>query len=197
MRPALNRQQSVQLLSDNRNEVGGGVNFCIIPVSIAALIVASLYVPGQEDDVCSPKEGTKPIIHPVTFLYIAGGLQMANFVLFFFAVLLAVFMENKLPLTSIGALSIPLSLFYTIWAIIGLVIYMNQLNSNCIDQPVAKMMLAWSIIEISLIILTCCLLCCLIACFGLLTGVVMGAQRLGNIDVDDDNDDADPLLVNL
>merc|ERR1712217_240569 len=56
-------------------------------------------------------------------------------------------------------------LFYLVWAAIGMAMYSNQMSDACQDEEIAKVILAWSVIQYAFIGLGCC---CLAVCFHVL-----------------------------
>lgn len=157
--PRLNRQQSVhQRLEQNQQQIGGGLNCCTLPAAIAALIIA-----GNSDwENSSCNDGTTYTIDPVTFLYVAGGVQV-GFAFFYF---LGQYCKQDNCMKSLNGLTGALSLFYFIWAIIGLIMYDNQFSDDCKKHNVSLMILAWCIIDIAIRGLICCGLTCFICCAG-------------------------------
>ena len=53
----------------------------------------------------------------------------------------------------------PLS-FSFIWAVIGLVIYNEELSDECQHEPIGQMLLAWSIIQVICAGPALCIMCC-------------------------------------
>ena len=154
----LHRQRSFQRIEENQQGIGIGLNCCTIPVAIAALVIASNC--NWNENACN--NNTKYTIKPPVFLLIAGGIQVGFAGLY----LLGQLCQQEECLKSLSGLTCGISIFYFVWAVIGLDMYVNQFNAECQEEDIAKMVLAWCIIDISMRALICCCMFLFICCAG-------------------------------
>eukprot|EP01083_Nonionella_stella_P015109 42275_1 len=49
-----------------------------------------------------------------------------------------------------------LGIFFLVWDVIGLDMYANQMSDDCQEEDIAKMILAWYIIQYACLVLGCC-----------------------------------------
>eukprot|EP01083_Nonionella_stella_P014465 40628_1 len=98
------------------------------------------------------------------FLMIAGITQLIQFGLNTFVLLIIVCFGVNLNENAGNKGSGCMGLFYLSWAIIGLVMYAQQMSPECQQEAIGKMVLAWSVIQLSFIPLVCFCICCVVAC---------------------------------
>ena len=172
-RPALTRQSSLQQLVKNQQQVGTGCICCLLPLAIAAIVIASEYDPS-----ISSCTSDHHMIDLKIFLYIAGGIQL-GFSTIYICIscchsYASISIEQSVALfRSINASNCLFIIFYLIWAGIGCFMYHEQMNINCRSESISIMILSWSIIQFALFGLSfgCILLavCCVGAVFGMAT----------------------------
>eukprot|EP01084_Bolivina_argentea_P095105 170985_1 len=185
-RPLLTTEPSTQQVRDGSCKFNLYVVICLAS-SIAALVIALEY-----DENTSSCNGSKYTIDLKTFLLCVAGVPIGYFCWRATAMCCAfvccvLFWENnevkrsdKIYFTFGNAkinfdvgllLDLPFLLFWVTWAVIGLVMYSDQMSSDCHEEDVAKMILAWSLIVIigvgawSIIVIGgliyfCCIICC-------------------------------------
>ena len=174
--PRLARQQSIERIQEKKNEIGLSFIWCGFPAAIAALVIA-----GSTDWDSSPCNiDITYILDPVDFLTITGAIQVTFAVCY-----MLVFCNTlccygpccfcmKIPRCQKDEFSkfffsstLVISIFFIVWAILGLLMFFIQFNDECKSEPIALMILSWSIIYIALMILTffsmglfiCCNMC--------------------------------------
>eukprot|EP01083_Nonionella_stella_P093006 260490_1 len=154
--PRLTRQTSVQKIQENQNQIGSGLGCGTIAPAIAAVVIASQYEGGACD-------GVNYTVDLVTFLNVAGWMAIGQVLLYILATCCGACAseENKAAFTKLAtAPSCLCFIFYLIWAAIGLYMWVNQMSAECQDEPIAKMILAWGIIQYAIIgCVGCCLMC--------------------------------------
>ena len=165
-RPRLSRQESVQHVQENHKHYGTGLNCCLFPPAVAALTIASTY-----NWSTSPCNGTEYTIDPILYLKVAGGIQCGYVALFVISLCIS---ENFTK--ALSGLTCPLSLFFFIWSVIGLVIYVDQMNPQCQEEDLALMILSFASIDIGVRILACACLTCFICCAGVFMGIAAVAD---------------------
>mmetsp|Transcript_16395 Transcript_16395/g.14695 ORF Transcript_16395/g.14695 Transcript_16395/m.14695 type:complete len:191 (-) Transcript_16395:451-1023(-) len=180
--PRLTRQQSVQKLEENQQGIGIGLNCCTLPAAVAALVIAS----NCDWDNSECNDGTSYTIDPIDFLYVAGGIQVGFAGLYF----LGQCCKAEKCLKSLTSLTMCMSLFYFIWAIIGLVMYNEQMSSECQSEDIAIMILAWSVIDIAIRGLACCCMIFFLCCAGMVMALDDGSGTRGRRE-------QDPLLSSV
>eukprot|EP01084_Bolivina_argentea_P072353 131372_1 len=119
--------------------------------AIAAIVIAADY--DEKTSACgNPDDYT---INLQTFLYLGGGTQIVYGVI-------------SMALRCIGTGTERSDgcegLFLLVLAIIGLVMWDNQFSEECQEEPIAKMILAWSVIPFCAMGLICIIICCYVAC---------------------------------
>ncbi len=130
--------------------------FCLIMLSPA---VASLVIALQYDKNTSPCNATSFTTDKgffcstgnglKCFLMTAGILQISQFCFGTLLLLIDVFFEiNGVKAGNRGGGC--LGIFYMVWAIIGVVMYENQMSEECQQEAIGKMVLLWSVIQLSL-----------------------------------------------
>ena len=124
-----------------------------IPTAIAAIIIGETYTMQT-----SPCYGPIYIIAPKRYLCIVGIIQLV------FGIFYAIGQcsKRKKWLNSLNGLTGCLLIYYIVWAIIGLIMYDNQFNDQCKQEIIAKMILSWCIINISLtglVFIITCIVC--------------------------------------
>lgn len=165
-RPRLSRQQSLQRVQENQDNVGGCVSFCYLPAAIAGLVIASQY--DKETSPCN--DGPKYYVDLVTFLYVAGGIQCGYSALYF----LGLCLQKESCMKSLNQIYSCIGIFFFAWSVVGLVIYDQQMSKECQNEPIGKMILSWCVIQLALGFAVCCcvfaLICCGAAVFGIFGG---------------------------
>eukprot|EP01084_Bolivina_argentea_P158735 276508_1 len=161
--PLLRRQTTLLHFQTHHSKVTDAcILFWLFP-SVAALAIGYTY-----DASTSPceisKDGTNYIIDLREFLLCAGGIHLAHFILHTTIKCLLSLLDkhetrNKYKAGTSGVIVIFL-LFDCVWSIIGLVMYSTEMSNDCQNEDVAKMILAWCIIQSSLIGLGCCCATC-------------------------------------
>jgi len=90
------------------------------------------------------------------YLYVAGGVQGG---------LVAVLIFGKCAFVShLKGCSFFFQCFFLAWAWYGCWIWDTQMNSECQSTDLAKMMLAWSVLQYILLVVGPCWLCCMVPC---------------------------------
>ena len=184
--PPLTRQESLQRIQERQQEISGGGQCIVLPPAIAAVIIASQYDPSISPCGIDSNSYT---IDLVTFLNVAGYLQIAYGALHLLLLCcsMSASQENKVKINQcLQAPACCLFLFYLIWAGIGLYIYDNEMSEQCQSEPIAKMILSWSIIQYALVGLALCCVTCI--CFCALFAV--GAAAVIR---DEQSSETDPL----
>merc|ERR1712154_454438 len=103
------------------------------------------------------------------FCYIGGYMQIGQVALACLATCIANAVSDENKKTLLRCVNAPgccLGLFYLAWAGIGLYMYSNQMTPECKDEPIAKVLFAWSLIPYCLIGLACCCIPCCICGLG-------------------------------
>ena len=145
--------------------------------AIAAVIIASQY--DENNNSCN--DGTKYLIHPQTYLYVAGGVQLAMSIIYFFTQIVAFVCFSPAIWESIKffmsqglcrLISSCYPLWHLIWACIGIYIYIAEMSENCQNEDIGIMILSWCIIEF---IGVCCI-SCIVMCWIFIALTVMSAQ---------------------
>lgn len=165
----LRRQNTFDSFGDaEKQQNGQAANFCLLAPAIVAVVIASEY---NENAACGTDEPDGGYtVDLVAYLNTAGYITIgwAAFVLtcncFMRCVCSA---ENQLKAAQ--ALIAPVFcfiLFQIAWASVGLYMYDNEFSDGCKDTSIAKMILSWGIIQISLFGLVVCCLCTAMICAG-------------------------------
>eukprot|EP01084_Bolivina_argentea_P306211 529098_1 len=131
----------------------------ILGPSIAALVVGIQY---PADSICNDEEYT---IDLKDFLVIAGGAYIGWFCLGCFimccgALCCSERSQLQFKLVVFAVFACPLLIWSLAWAIIGLIIYDQQMSGYCQTEPIGQMICAWSAIQITLIGAACCIMAC-------------------------------------
>ena len=173
---SLTRRASVYIAQyeekTNKEQVACIATYALLIASapaIAAVIIAHNY--DAATSACN--DGTKYLIDPQTYLYVAGGVQLGMSGIYFFTQIVAFlcFTEEAWIKTRIfmsqGCCRVISSLYplwHLIWAIIGVYIYAAEMSKACQNEQIGVMILAWCILEF---IAVCCMSCC-IMCWALI-----------------------------
>ena len=173
------RAASIRRLNRYQRWIGVTLISLTTPSAIAAIVIGDTYT--MQTSPCF--DATQYIIAPKRYLLIAGIIQLV------FGIFYAIgqCFKAKRWLNSLNGLTGCLTLFYLTWAIIGSIMYYQQFNDQCKDESIAKMILSWCIINISVIILTIGIFC--IICF-IPIGDNNNSQRRGQRE-------RDPLLQSV
>lgn len=131
----------------------------VLPVAIAALVIAN------EDNTNSACDNGNFTVGLTTFLNVAGMLQLVvlSLTICIFCTM-SIRWETCCALDcfqgciergrrEMSAVAFCILLFDLIWAVIGLVIYCNEMDSDCQQEAIAIMILSWCIIQM-------CYVCC-------------------------------------
>lgn len=181
-RPPLTRQASVQRIQENQDNVGGCISFCYLPAAIAAIIIAKQY--DESSSACAGKQYTVDL---VDFLLIAGGIQIGYSVLYF----LGLCLRQESCMKGLNQCYSCIGLFFFAWSVIGLVIYDQQMSSECQNEPIGIMILSWSVIQLTLGFAICCCICIVLICGASLFAIFGADAQAVQSDIGDN--DADPL----
>eukprot|EP00483_Globobulimina_turgida_P003908 UN03916 len=164
----LHRQASLQTVTENKEKLeqgSSGCACCALAPAIAALVIVGQY--DKDDSDCIGNY----TIDLVTFLEVGAYIIIAWVGLSIVAGCIRyVLKENEELVLCINCccLAIPglcVVAWQLTWAGVGLSMYVNQMSDSCQDEPIAKMIFAWSLIPFCGIGLACC--CCFIAiCCG-------------------------------
>ena len=138
----LHREKSVEQIKDKQTEIGACWSCCLLPVAIAAVII------GSQFDISTSECGNFSIDLDM-FLYIGGGTQI-GFTFLYFCGLCC---KNQCCIACMNGWSCCFILCYLIWAGIGFYIYNHEMTTQCRSEPIAAMLLAWSIIQYLLLII--------------------------------------------
>ena len=172
-------QRAPILLNDTRNEpVAKALGICYIlwfvlalAPCIVALLFASEYSNFRSSLVCNVNNRNYTVGLD-TWLFVASILSILVSVTYiilnsyqtFFASLSMYRKISQSLLSPIHALiQFVITLFHTIWAIIGLIIYTQQMSPQCQQTDVALMILIFAVLEL---LNTSCVGCCFCAIIG-------------------------------
>eukprot|EP01083_Nonionella_stella_P013032 36783_1 len=132
-RPLLYRQKTQEVLAAKQVVFGCVLQLIFLAPAIAAVVIAFDY--DEKSSPCgNPNDYT---INLQYFLWIGGGTQILYGVYY-----IAVRCVGRATGTSDSCEG----LWLLIWAIIGLVMWDNQFSVACQGEPIAQMILAWSVI---------------------------------------------------
>lgn len=180
--PSISRRASIyyeQYQERASKEAVACIATCVLLIAsapaIAAVIIASQYDP--DNNSCN--DGTDYLIDPVTYLYVAGGVQLGMSIIYFFTQIVAFLCFNpihwiRLKSCTSGILCRCISscypLWHLIWACLGVYIYVAQMSKNCQEEDIGIMILAWCIIEfIGVCCISCCIMCWIFMALAVLT----------------------------
>eukprot|EP00483_Globobulimina_turgida_P001871 UN01873 len=179
-------QTTISTIQGRQEEIGGGCACILLPAAIAAVVIASQY-----DADASPCGGSTFTIDLQLFLYIVGYIQIGYCALHLCIACCSnsCSEENKASLLRlVRAPDCLLLCFYLSFAGIGLYMYCNQMSEGgCKQEPIAMMILAWSIIQYALIGLAFCCILCMFCFMGAIFGAVAAAKAVGD-EMSDDRD---------
>mmetsp|Transcript_6167 Transcript_6167/g.10169 ORF Transcript_6167/g.10169 Transcript_6167/m.10169 type:complete len:178 (+) Transcript_6167:110-643(+) len=118
-------------------------NWCLLPTAIAALVIAFI----TDWDSSSCNDGTRYTIQPIVFLYVAGATRIGYSTLY----CLGFFCKQRAKelIEGLDSLLCAFVLFNCAWAVIGLVMFIAECNTECQTEPITLMILSWSIIELT------------------------------------------------
>mmetsp|Transcript_44420 Transcript_44420/g.71146 ORF Transcript_44420/g.71146 Transcript_44420/m.71146 type:complete len:202 (+) Transcript_44420:18-623(+) len=172
---------------------------CFLPFAIAAIVIAAQY-----DATTSECANEQLIIDLATFLYVAGFVLVAEFVLHVL-VRCASIKASPLRLAAVSSLTTCgdccFVTFHVIWAGIGLYMYIDEMTAGCQQEAIGQMLLAWSISIY--VLLSCCRVVVLWGCGAVVDRVYavrLSQEKEATMTVDDTDesgDDAhetDPLI---
>lgn len=142
----LQRQRSVEVIQQNPGNTSLANFCCIMPPAVAALVIASDY--DADESACSADNFT---IGLQTFLYVSGGVGIGMLVYSLCIVCLAKMKSVDNAMSLLGGPACCSFIFSLVWAGIGLHMYSVQMSSECQDEEIATMILAWSVIQVSLL----------------------------------------------
>lgn len=163
------------LLNDPRKEpVAKFLGMCYIccfvlalTPCIVALLFAYEYVNNESSVICQqPINNNKYIIPLDIWLYTAAILTIIISLIYIFINGYQTFAASLIIYTKISEFLLSplhalfqflITSFHTVWGIIGIYIYCNQMTSECQSTDIATMILIFSILEL---INTCCVSCC-------------------------------------
>eukprot|EP00485_Elphidium_margaritaceum_P009773 CAMPEP_0202704294 /NCGR_PEP_ID=MMETSP1385-20130828/16990_1 /ASSEMBLY_ACC=CAM_ASM_000861 /TAXON_ID=933848 /ORGANISM="Elphidium margaritaceum" /LENGTH=189 /DNA_ID=CAMNT_0049362277 /DNA_START=78 /DNA_END=647 /DNA_ORIENTATION=- len=168
--PRLTRQASLQRVSENKEGVSSGFGCCLLPVGIAAVVIASGY--DASTSSCDANASSYTVDLKL-FLNVAGYSIIGMTVLSCCGAMSKPFFKLT---SSIGLLA---SMFWFAWSVIGIYMYDNQMSSECQDEPIAKMILSYSIIQIVFTALLAGCVFCLVCVLGgiAVASAVAGSQE--------------------
>ena len=132
--------------------------------AIASLVIASEYNPSTS--VCEKSNDNDDISYIINlrdWLIYAGCINLGHFILHTCsAICNACKCSSHVSGGGVSGFGCLILLFDFVWSIIGLIMYNQQMSNLCHETDVAKMILSWCIIKLSLIGLGCCCLTCLL-----------------------------------
>ena len=143
----------------------------VLPAAISCLVIGNEYA---NDPACSDGNYT---VNLIPFLIVAGVSQLAAIGLLF-CLRICCFeidedIECEYVLLCIFSIWI---LFDIIWAVIGMVIYCNEMSDKCRNQSIGIMIVSWSIIQFVFCMLTCIagviMVLAVAACFEILSSIL-------------------------
>jgi hypothetical protein len=162
--PGLARQRSVEYAKKNNHVSNTICGIVFMAPSIAGLVIASNY--DSATNVCN--DGTKYSVDLDMFLYVGGGLQLGVFFLNCMLILCTrILCSDYMDAVAQNKLSSLPGFFLLAWAIIGLVMYANQMSAACQDTQIGTMIFAWSLIIVCMFGLVCCCAFCVICIAGM------------------------------
>lgn len=128
----------------------------VLPVAISCLVIGNEYA---NDTVCTDGDFSVDLD---TFLIVAGVSQLAAIALLFCLRIccsegMCEYDEDEYAFKCNVSLCIFSFwfLFDIIWAVVGMVIYCNEMNDDCRDESIGIMILSWSIIQFVFCVLSC------------------------------------------
>ena len=163
------RQESLEGVQGNQDKIGDIGVCCFVPIGIASLVIAYQYGNGKWD-TSSCNDDDHHILHLITFLYIGGGICLGFAGLFCIGLLC----NSPKCIRGLYALGCCVIFFLGAWSIIGIVMYANM-STGCQQQPIAKMILSFSILMLIAPAIAISCLLCTICCFGVMG--LFGAGR--------------------
>ena len=143
-------QRNAMMSRQNGSEGNCMCTCCLLPLAIAALVIAGNY---RDDNPCDEDDLT---IDLVLFLQVAGGLQIAMlFVSFAMLSFAKMYETDAAMITRLYQISVipfcGVGLFYLVWGSIGVFMYNNEMSSVCIDEEAGGMVFAWSLIMVCVV----------------------------------------------
>ena len=120
---------------------------CFLPCAIAAVVIAGQY--DSDTSPCgTPATSDSYTVGLVEFLLVGGYTQIGGISLGFCLCCCAMISDDLANAGSVCLVlpSMCLSLFYLAWGGIGLYMYSNELTSDCQQEPIGQVLLAWSLI---------------------------------------------------
>lgn len=169
--PLLLRQQSqgaMEVVKGKSAFIMAVIGGILLAPAIACLVIATNY--NASGTSCTGSY----TVDLVTFLEVAGGLQISIGGLSLCCGIMSVMME--VPNGCAGGSGCA-GLFYLIWAGIGLYMWCNQMSDDCKEDDIAKMVVAWSAIQYSFIPVICCFVCCMVCIMGTAVAAVGISQQ--------------------
>eukprot|EP01083_Nonionella_stella_P026457 72849_1 len=157
-------QQHVQL-QDNHQIFGIGCSTLILGPSIAALVIGLQY---DSNSTCNETDYLMDLKH---YLIIAGSVSiiwslLSCFVVCCGAICCSDFTRNKIESLIFILFSCPMLIWSLVWSIFGLFIYGQQMSTQCQNEPIGQMIVAWCVIQIifiaaalCIIVIPICILC--------------------------------------
>jgi len=188
--PLLVRQQSQAGMEELRNRsiwMIACIGCIMLAPGISCLVIATDYSDGT---ACTGSY----TVDLVTFLEVAGGLQVAIGGLAIFCMLYSLMAEVPMGAAQCNGC---IWLFYLIWAAIGLSMYCKEMSSACKSDPVGEMVLAWSVIQYAMIPAICCFVCFMACILGSVVAAAGMAQAAAASRMEAQNEEqAQPLSPN-
>ena len=163
--PLLRKQSTLATVGENHHH---GVNVLAViwlAPAIAALVIASEY-----NESVSPCRFGSYTVGLREFLLYAGGIHLGHFILHTCSSICSICFCNdnddyRDKHKSHGSgFACLIGLFDIVWAIIGCHMYSQQMDYQCQQTDIAKMILAWSIIKLGLFGFACCCMSCVLCC---------------------------------
>ena len=125
----------------------------VLPAAISCLVIGNEYA---NDPACSDGDYTVDL---VTFLIVAGVSQLAAIGLLFCLRICCFEMDEDFEREYVLAVLLCIFsiwiLFDIIWAVVGMIIYCNDMSDECRNQSIGIMIVSWSIIQFVFCMLTC------------------------------------------
>ena len=170
-------RRCIDSLLERSLEAGGCLSFTLLAPAIACLVIAIKY-----DTSSSACASGSYQIDPLVFLYVAGCVQtvlcLANLASLCWRLCAAC-------LWGTGARGpgwcccCPFQLkechyvLYLVWAGFGLSVYCTQMSDDCQAEAIAKMIMAWSVLQFAVIPFVCSAMCC-VSCYAAAVGDPQG-----------------------
>eukprot|EP01084_Bolivina_argentea_P102654 183887_1 len=143
-----------------------GVN--IITLIWLAPAIASVVIATEYDESTSPCRFDTYTIGLRYFLLCVGGVHLVHFALHTIGICCNTCFtsseDRKKYQPCVNAVICCILIFDLLMAIIGTIMYTQQMNDLCQTQDIGKMILAWCVVNFVIIGISCCCVTCYVCC---------------------------------